>query len=139
MAFNSDVYAWKDIKVVYLGRTLSGIQGVKYERSTEKEPVYGRGSKPYAIQSGNQSITGTLMLLQDELEALTTAVSAVNPDLNINDISADIVVSYGEGNNAKTDIIVGVEFTKYTKGMEQNDKYMRIEIPFIALDINEGR
>jgi hypothetical protein len=137
MAFSTRQYSWSDVKIVVLGRTLTGVQGIEYTRSVEKEYVYGRGSKPLAIQTGNESVEGTLMLLQSELEQLTVAAKTINPTYSILDIQFDIVVSYGEGINSVTDVISGASITEYNKGLEQNDKYAEIELPFMALDIKE--
>jgi len=135
MAFNSNEFAWKDISVVFLGKTVTAIQGIKYKVSKEKEHFYGRGSKPLGIQSGNEKYEGTLTLLQSEVETLTKAIQAINSKYNLTDISFDIPIVYGSGTKAVTDIIKAVEITEYEKGMEQNDKFMKIELPFVAVDI----
>jgi len=47
-------------------------------------------------------------------------------------------VAYGNptrGDIVKTDLIRGAEFTSVPKGLNQNDKFMEIELPFIALGI----
>lgn len=137
MGFDSKQYAFSDVRVNILGRSLVGFQGVKYKVNVDKEPVFGRGKKALAIQSGNETIEGELMLLQSELIALDLAVKAINPLYKITDISFDIVVSYGE-TIVTTDIIKGVEITEYEKGMEQEDKFMEISLPFLALDLQEG-
>lgn len=135
---NTKQYTWSDVKINLLGRTLIGVQGVSYKTSVEKEPVYGRGNKPLSLQSGNASFEGELMLLQSELEELRAAIKTINPTYKITDISFDLVVSYGDGLTAVTDIVLGCEITEYEKGMEQNDKFMEITLPFVALDVQEG-
>lgn len=138
MAFNSKQYAWSNVSVNLLGRTLVGIRGVSYSVSTDKEPVFGRGRKALAIQTGNETIEGEIILLQSELEALNAAVKSVNPLNKITDVSFDLVVSYSDGTTSTTDIIKGVELTEYEKGLGQEDKFMEITIPFLALDVQEG-
>ena len=138
MAFNSKQYAFSDIKVIVLGREIEGFRGVSYKVAKDKEVLHGRGSKGMSIQSGPETIEGSLMLLQSEVTALTAAVKASNPNLKITDVSFDIVVTYGDGTTATTDIIRSCEFTEYEKGMENGDKFMEIELPFLALDVNEG-
>lgn len=138
MAFNTKQYAWSDVRVVLLGRELTGIQGISYKVSQEKEPVYGRGVNPLSIQSGNKSFEGSLTLLQSELEALEAAVKAVNPQYHLTDVSFDVVVSYGDGASSSSDVIQSVEITEYEKGIEQADKYMTIELPFMATGIKFG-
>lgn len=131
-------FAFKDIRVRLLGRDVVGLQGITYKRSSEGEVVYGRGNKALGIQAGNETIEGTLKILQSEYEALAKAVRTASPGNNITDVRFDIVNTYGNGLNAVTDIIQTVKITEYEKGMEQNDKYKVIEMPFIALDVLEN-
>lgn len=138
--FNSDVYAWKDLSVVMLGRTITGIQGLTYNLSTEKELVFGSGQNPLAVKAGNKSVEGEIMLLQYEYEALDTAIkAALGPDADVTDVQLDIVASYGDGTTPKTHVVVGASFTEVPLGMEQNDKFMSITMPFIALSLRTGR
>lgn len=133
--FNSKEYSWSNVEVVMLGRPVTGIRGVTYKATQEKEVIYARGNKPRAIQHGNKSFDGTIGILQSELEALLVASGAGK---NVLDIPAfDIVVAYvpdGSG-DIITDIIKNVEFTEMEKSLNQNDKLMEVELPFIALDI----
>ena len=138
MGFNSKQYSWSDVRVLVAGKTLIGVQGVKYTRKKEKEYVYGRGSTPLAIQDGNESFEGELSLLQSELELLVKAVRLKDPSLTLLDVSFDIVVSYTNGSVPVTDKVLGVEFSEYEKGMKQGDKFMEISLKFMALNIQEG-
>lgn len=131
-------FAFKDINVTLLGRNIAGLQGITYKRMSEGEIVYGRGNKGLGIQEGNERIEGTLKILQSEYEALAAAVRVASPGSNITDVRFDIVNTYGEGLTAVTDIIQTVKITEYEKGMDQNDKYKVIELPFIALDVLEN-
>ena len=135
--FETKQYSWSDVTINYQGRKLVGVQGVTYKKSVERELVYGRGSNPLAVQSGNKKVEGTLMLLQSELEGLTAAIKAINPTADITDFKSDILVTYGQGNTAVTDRINGAYISEYEKGMEQNDKFKVIELPFIALSVDE--
>lgn len=139
MGFNSKQYQFSDVSVIILGRKIEGFRGVKYKVSVEKEPLYGRGKKALSIQSGVEKIEGELMMLQSEVIALVTAVKSASPTSKITDISFDIVVTYGDGTTAITDIIRSAEFTDYEKGLQNGDKFMEISMPFIALDIDENK
>lgn len=138
MGFNSRQFSFTDISVNILGRTLEGFRGVTYKVSVEKEVLHGRGQKALSIQNGQESVEGELMLLQSELEAMRAAVTAASPGSKLTDISFDIVVTYGNGATAVTDVIQGCQFKEYEKGMEASDKYMEITLPFLALDVKEG-
>lgn len=138
MAFNSKQYAFTDISVIILGREIQGIRGVKYSVKTDKEVLHGRGRKAFSIQQGAETIEGELTLLQSEVEALRAAIKTVNPTYKLTDVAFDIVVTYGNGTTAVTDIIQGAEFTEYEKGLAATDKYMEVSLPFLALDVKEG-
>ncbi len=133
MRFNSREYEWSDVSVVLAGRMVTGIRGVSYTSSQEKEALYGKGNKPHSIQRGNKSYSGSIKLLQSELEALQLAANC-----DVLDISFNVVVSYGnptQGDVITTDLLVGCEITEVPKGLNQNDKFMEIELPLIMLDV----
>lgn len=135
---NGREYEWADISVVAGGVPIAGFRAVSYKREREKEAMFAKGRKAHSIQAGNESVTGSITFTQSQLEALEVATGG-----NLLTAKLDIVVSYGAELNASsaasavisTDIIVGAEFTEYEKGMSQGDKFMEIEMPFLALDI----
>lgn len=134
--FNSREYEWADVSVVAAGRMIAGIRGVSYTSSQEKEALYGKGNKPHSIQRGNKTFSGSIRLLQSELEALELA--AGGDALNI---SFNIIVAYGnplKGDVITTDLLVGCEITEIPKGLNQNDKFMEIELPLVMLDVKRG-
>lgn len=134
--FDTREYEWADVTVVMAGRDVTGIRGVSYTSEQEKEALYAKGNKPHGIQRGNKSYTGSIRLLQSEYDALNAA--AGGDALNV---SFNIVVAYGNpsrGDVIKTDLLRGVELTSKPKTLNQNDKFMEIELPLIMLDIQEG-
>ena len=137
MTYNSEEYGWKDLTVEMGGRIITGIRGIKYSTKQEKEVIYAKGNSPHSIQRGNKSHEGSIKLLQSELEALTEAATGGD----ILNLTVTINVSYGNPGNGdaiKNDSVRGVQFTESTKEMNQGDKFMEIELPFIALDIKRN-
>jgi hypothetical protein len=132
-------YGWKDVSVVVLGRTIEGITDIKVKRTTVKERQYGRGSRTQAILTGNEEVSGSITLLQDELEAINLAIKAVDPRLDITKVQFDAVINYenSEG-KASTDVVQGVNVQEYEKGMAQGDTHMKIEIPYLAVAFLEN-
>lgn len=131
--FNSREYEWSDVTVVLAGRNVTGLRGISYSSAQEKEALYAKGNKPHAIQRGNLSYSGSIRLLQSELIALQQVSGG-----SILRLSLDVVVSYGNptrGDVLHTDLVRGVEFSDEPKSINQNDKFMEIELPFIALDV----
>ena len=133
---NTREYEWSDVTVVMAGRDVTGIRGVSYNSDQEKEALYAKGNKPHGIQRGNKSYSGSIRLLQSEYDALNAAAGG-----DVLDASFNIVVSYGnpsKGDVIKTDLLQGVEITSKPKSLNQNDKFMEIELPFIMLDVVEN-
>lgn len=131
--FDSREYEWADVTVVMAGRDVIGIRGVSYTASQEKEALYAKGNKPHGIQRGNKSYEGSIRILQSELEALNAAAGG-----DVLDVSFNIVVAYGnpsKGDIIRTDLLSGVEITSRPKSMNQNDKFMEIELPLVMLDV----
>lgn len=129
-------YEWADVTVVMAGRDVTGIRGVSYTSGQEKEALYAKGNKPHGIQRGNKSYTGSIRLLQSEYEALNAAAGG-----DALDVSFNIIVSYGnpsKGDVISTDLLVGAEITSKPKSMNQNDKFMEIELPLTMLDVIEN-
>lgn len=132
---NTREYEWSDVTVVVAGRDVTGIRGVSYNSDQEKEALYAKGNKPHGIQRGNKSYTGSIRLLQSEYDALNAAAGGDALNVNFN-----IVVSYGnpsKGDVIKTDLLVGAEITSKPKSLNQNDKFMEIELPLVMLDVIE--
>ena len=134
--FASREYEWSDVTVVMAGRDVTGIRGVSYTSSQEKEALYAKGNKPHGVQRGNKSYEGAIRLLQSEYDALNAAAGgdALNASFNI-------IVAYGnptKGDVIKTDLLMGCEITSKPKSLNQNDKFMEIELPLIMLDVKEN-
>ena len=132
--FNSREYEWADITAVLNGRDLTGIRGVSYKEKQEAEPLYAKGRKPHAIQTGNLAYDGELGLLQSEYEALVKAGGGTV--LNLRGLT--LTVSYGnpgDGNAMLTDQAVGIVFTEAGKEWTQGDKFADISLPFMYTDL----
>lgn len=132
---NTREYEWADVTVVVAGRDVTGIRGVSYTAEQEKEALYAKGNKPHGIQRGNKTYTGSLRLLQSEYDALNAAAGG-----DVLNVSFDIIVSYGnpsKGDIIHTDLLKGAEITSKPKSLNQNDKFMEIELPLVMLDVIE--
>ena len=133
---DSRQYEWANVDVVLFGRTVVGIRGVKYKELQEKEALHGRGNKPIAIQKGNKTYEGELILMQNEIEAIKLAIGKKS----LLDLEFDVTVSYAMPDNdvIVTDQLKGCQFTEKEKGMAQGDQFMEITLPIIALDLKEN-
>lgn len=133
--FNSNEYAWVDIKVVLLGREVEGLRGIEYKVKRQKEALYAAGKKARGIQKGRKEYDGTITILQSELIALDRAAQEKGYE-DITDIDFDVIVSYlPESGVITTDKVMGASITEIPRGMKEGDLQMEIALPFIALDV----
>lgn len=133
--FNSEEYAWVDIKVMLLGREVTGLRGMEYKVKRQKEALYATGKKARGIQRGKKEYEGTITILQSELIALDRAAQEKGYE-DITDIDFDIIVSYLPDNSViTTDKVVNASITEIPRGMKEGDLQMELALPFIALDV----
>lgn len=134
--FDSNEFEYADVKVSMLGITLTGLRGLKYKKGQEKEPVYGAGNEVKAIQRGNKRYDGTLRLLKSDFDTLNRAALAAGYE-DIVDVPGkliDIVCVYKKDGVAgmSTAGLINVEFTEAEDGLNQNDKFSEVSLPFIC-------
>lgn len=130
--FDTREYEWNDTTVMIGTRTITGIRGVKYSTKQDKQPIYGKGNEPYAIQKGNKSHDGELTVNMSELIALQSESKSGS----ILDLQVDITVCYGnpsQGDVMHTDKLMGVQFTEEPNEMNQGDDHSEHTLPFIFL------
>jgi len=132
--FDTKEYTFADVTIMVGGQLLTRATGVEYKITQTKTEIYGKSNTPVAIQRGQLKTSGTLNLLQSELETLT----ALTPGHNLLNLHLDAVVSYGNPENGdviKTDVIHGIEFTEVGKTLKNSDSNMNVDLPFIALSV----
>jgi hypothetical protein len=134
--FSTKQYSWSSVKLFLFGRLVTGLRGVDYTVKKEKEAVHGAGDEPLAIQSGNKTYEGNIVLLQSELEAIISAAKK----LGFKDLTElpgfNVPVTYANvGQIPTTDLLIGCEFTEMPKGMKQGDKFSEHTLPIIFLRI----
>jgi len=134
--FNSREYEYADITVIAGATDITGLRGIEYKESAEKEVLYGKGRKGKSIQTGNLAYEGTLTVTQSAAIALDKS----HPR-GILALQLDLSVNFGnplEGDALTTDRVIALQFTEVPKGMKQGDKFMEVAIPFIALDLQKN-
>lgn len=129
--FNSEEYAWTDLNVVMGGRRLGGITGIKWKTKRTVNHIYGKGRDPHARTKGNKEYTGSLKLLQSELEAI---LESAGTGKDITDLTFNVTVAFvpESGGIIKTHNVINVDVEEFEMGMEQNAPNMIIELPFKA-------
>lgn len=136
MFFDSKECEWSDLELFLNGVKVTKVQSVKYKKAQEKEALYAAGSKAISIQRGNEACTGSIRLLKGAVDDINRAVKAAGGE-DLLDASFTVVVNYKQKGNRllQVDTLIGLEFTEYERGMEQNAKSMPIELPMLFLDL----
>jgi hypothetical protein len=134
--FNSTDASWSSLSVVIANRTITGIRAISYKKSREKELLHAAGNAPIGIQHGNDTYEGSVTLLKTEFDALLD--EAKRQDTDLLSFTGDIVITYKTRDNFRTDRVKNFEFTEYEKSLNQNDKFMEIELPIIFLSLEEN-
>ena len=134
--FDSRQYEFADISVSLLGVTLSGLRGLTYKKSQDKEPVYGAGNQPLSIQRGNKKYEGQLMVLKSDYDAMDAAAVAAGYE-DITDVPGSLItitcLYEKDSGTTSTDTLINLEFTEAEDGMKQGDKFKEVALPFIFL------
>lgn len=139
MNFDTKECSWANMKVVVMGREITGIRGIKYKMIQEKEHLHGAGDEPIGIQRGKRTYEGEIKLLKFEYDILSDVVSKAK-GRDLLDFSGDIVVTYIKDLQSlpRTDVIKGFQFKDFEKGWEQGAKFMEITMPIIFMKLEQN-
>jgi hypothetical protein len=131
---NTDEFEWADVHVTIEGEDIEGLLGAEYSGKQDKELSYGRGNEPRSIQKGNKSYEGKLKLTQSSAKKMLELTGKKNMmEIGYTDINVSYVRE--EGGMMEKDVLKNAQFTEHPKGINQGDKKMEIEIPFIFLKL----
>ncbi|MGA0556535.1 hypothetical protein ACO2Q8_07790 [Larkinella sp. VNQ87] len=127
------LYAWSETEIRVAGNMVVGVVNCQWKADQEKEEIYGKGTEPLAIKSGNSKYSGTLTLLQNELEKLLDQFSDANG--NVNFIPPfEVQISFAnDRDQIVTYKLAGCQFNSQEMNAEQNMKKMEVPLPFMYL------
>ncbi|AWG24821.1 hypothetical protein [Flavobacterium kingsejongi] len=134
--------AWSQFEIKLLGRTIKGLRGFSLKKEVEKEHLYGSGSDPIDIMTGNKKYDGNIKLLGFEADAMNKAAKIAGYD-DITEVPHETIVITVSYKKRATDAIStyvasGVAFTETGVELEQNAKNREITLPFIAMNISHS-
>ncbi len=128
-------HSWASIKLMMLGREVTGITEVSYKDSNKKDNHYGAGTNPTHRGRGQYAAEASIKLDKYEVEAIQAAI----PGQRIQEIDMfDIVVSYiPEGSDVlKTDVIRNCEFLENSRDVKSGDTTIGVPLPLIVSHID---
>ncbi len=135
LTFDSKEYAWVDLTAVAGGRILGGIRGIKYGEKIEREYLYAKGNRPWAIQDKNITYEGELTLLQSELEAfIKSSGNASILSITLDTLTCSYASKEGE---LVTDQLKDIKFMESMKELKQGDAFMEVTIPIMFLELKQ--
>lgn len=134
--YNHKDVEWADLSVSFSGANIGKLRGLVVDQDVEKEILHAAGNKGISIQVGNETITGTLKVLKQVLDDLWAAALLAGVS-SPNYIEFDLVGTFKAVGSRpmKQIIIASCQFTKVGYAFNQNDKFMEIELPYLALDM----
>lgn len=130
---NGTTYAWADIKLNLLGRTVEGIVAIKYGVKQKKENLYGRGNEPVNVGRGNKEYEASITLDMQEVQAIRGLI----PNGGLPGVKPfPIVVVYeSETGLAVTHVLLGCEFMEDMVDTKQGDTRIQITLPLLIAGI----
>ncbi|WP_044203866.1 hypothetical protein [Flammeovirga sp. OC4] len=134
--FDTDEFAWKDVQVVFGGRNILGIRGIRFKEEDDDELIYGRGGEPIGIGSGNRSYEVEIkMTLGEKIE--------IEKSLGVNsllDVRFDVSVAYSKTATSKQAFryIRSVKINVNEEDFNQGDKFMEVSLPGLCLGIKRA-
>ena len=127
---NGNEYAWADIKVNFLGRTVEGIKAIDYTAAQEKQNVYAAGKEPNSRTRGKKTYEASITLLRKEVNAI---LNALPPGQDLTDIKPfEIIVAYENGDGIIVyDKIQATEFMEDSRSASEGDLELPVELPLL--------
>ncbi len=143
MPINGQSYDWEDIVIYFNGGQMVSVQEISYSDSKERKFVYGKGSKPLTVGSGNYEASGKLVLLRPEYDIIANIAKVAG--LTVYDLKPQqIIVTYAakkeEGDfithGAPTvDVLRDISFEKRDFSAKQNDQGLTVSLDFKAMEL----
>lgn len=135
--FNSKEVEYSDLDVAVSGARLGKLRGLTVATEIDLEHLFAAGNQAISIQAGNERVSGGLKVLKgaiDDMWDASIASGAKNPLY----IEFDIMGTFKASGSRRlrTLLISTIRISKIEYSMMQEDKFMEVELPFLALGFN---
>lgn len=123
---NGRTYSWNDIEVNLLGRTVQGIDTIKYNDNQEKVENPGQGRYAVSRGYGPYTATASFSISRKEIEGV---INALEPGKSLIDISPfEITITFRNDDNLLvTHILTNCEFLGDGVDTTQGDTVIKTE------------
>lgn len=134
--FDHKEVEYADLDVSVSGARLGKLRGLTVAIEIDLEHLFGAGNKAISIQAGNERVTGSLKVLKgavDDIWEASIKAGAPNPLY----VEFDIMGTFkGSGSRPMKQLLIStIRLSKVEYSLMQGDKFMEIELPFLALDM----
>ncbi len=131
---NGTAYSWADVTVNILNKQIAGITAVSYEDKQAMEDFYGAGNRPVLRGFGKIECTGSITLMNEELEVLMEAA----PNGRIQEIEEfDVVIAYAPVNGTvRTHTLKNCRFKGNKRDIKVDDMKFEIQLELLVSHIN---
>jgi len=123
----------------FMGRTIHGITAWQFTKTKEKTAVYGAGSEPIDIASGNTSYEGSITIMGYELDKLNKAAQEAGYDdiLEIPHELLSLTISMKKHVTSAVTVIAvrGIAFTSIPHAFNQADKTRSYQLPCVCMSV----
>jgi hypothetical protein len=130
---NGREYGWADIIVTIGGTPLTGIRGIKFNKTQEKENVYGASRNPVSRGYGRVTCTASITLLAATIFGLQ--LGAPRGDLNRISPFPITVLFQPDAGPLQIFVLKDAEFTENPQEWAEGDMSKEIELPLLISDI----
>lgn len=128
---NGVQYTWGEVAIRALGNVFVGVENIKYDDDQDMEMNHGAGNYAIGMGAGKIKAKGSIMLYQEELEALVNAAPGRRLQSIPNfDITVSFIPEIGQAQVNHT--IKNVRLMNNRRDMSSGDMKVTSEINFIA-------
>lgn len=137
MGFSTQECSWSQTTLKVLGAQIIGLQGWEFDKTFDKDYLYGADNDPIDIQGGNKAYPGSLDILKYELDKLNDAAFNAGYE-DITEVPHEAIVmtcmfQKTPTSKLRTITVMGAAFTDLKAAMKQADKSMPVNLPFKSI------
>lgn len=131
---NGIQHSWASVRMVLLGRTVTGVTKIEYDDNVNLENNYGAGNMPESRGVGNYEAKCSIELYQHEVVGIQQSIAGKR----LQEIDPfDIVVTFLPEGNAGlvVDVIKDCQFKTNGRSLNQSDPNSKVPLELIVSNI----
>jgi hypothetical protein len=132
---NGKEYDMENVNLRLLGRKIFGIVAISYGENHPVNKHYGASRFPVSFSKGQYEATGSITLLQSELETLQKSLPRGRSITSIPPFTIVVTYAMEADPTPVTDRLVGCQFTEYSKELSAGEGGMEIEMTLSVMKI----